>query len=139
MQNLLLQARFFLRAQLAFEAPSQSPLLPQEGDIVQLKSTSLPKANFVKLRPQSKDFLDISNPRAVLEKTLRAYTCLTTGDSILINYNNKRFYLDIMETKPGPAVSVFEVLPEPFTVVRGREAARFGAAALPTLQFSPAD
>ena len=40
-------------------------LLLQEGDIVKLKSTSLPKGTFVKLRPQSKDFLDISNPKAV--------------------------------------------------------------------------
>jgi ubiquitin fusion degradation protein 1 len=40
-------------------------LLLQEGDIVKLKSTSLPKGTYVKLRPQSKDFLDISNPKAV--------------------------------------------------------------------------
>ena len=91
-------------------------LLLQEGDIVRLKNVALPKAQFVKLRPQSKDFLDISNPRAVLEKTLRAYTCLTTGDSILILYNNKRFYLDIMETKPGNAVSVFEARRNPFSI-----------------------
>jgi len=35
--------------------------------------------NYVKLRPQSKEFLDISNPKAVLEQTLRTYTCLTVG------------------------------------------------------------
>jgi ubiquitin fusion degradation protein 1 len=40
-------------------------LLLQEGDIVKLKSISLPKGTFVKLRPQSKDFLDITNPKAV--------------------------------------------------------------------------
>ena len=40
-------------------------LLLQEGDIVKLKSVSLPKGTYVKLRPQSKDFLDITNPKAV--------------------------------------------------------------------------
>ena len=40
-------------------------LLLQEGDIVKLKSISLPKGTYVKLRPQSKDFLDITNPKAV--------------------------------------------------------------------------
>jgi len=40
-------------------------LLLQEGDVVKLKSASLPKGTFAKLRPQSKDFLDITNPKAV--------------------------------------------------------------------------
>jgi len=44
-------------------------LLLQEGDIVKLKSTSLPKGTYVKLRPQSKDFLDITNPKAVCVPT----------------------------------------------------------------------
>ena len=44
-----------------------------------------------------------------LETTLRRYSCLTTGDSILINYNNKRYFIDIFETKPQRAVSIIEV------------------------------
>jgi len=83
-------------------------LLMAEGDIIKFKSTSLPKGTYVKLRPQSKDFLDISNPKAVLETTLRRYSCLTTGDSILINYNNKRFFIDIFETRPQNAVTIIE-------------------------------
>ncbi len=47
--------------------------------------------------------------RRRLETTLRRYTCLTEGDSILINYNNKRYYVDILETKPQRAVTVIEV------------------------------
>lgn len=43
-----------------------------------------------------------------LETTLRRYSCLTTGDSILINYNNKRYFIDIFETKPQRAVSIIE-------------------------------
>jgi hypothetical protein len=40
-------------------------LLLQEGDIVRVKSATLPKGTFVKLQPHTKDFLDISNPKAV--------------------------------------------------------------------------
>jgi ubiquitin fusion degradation protein 1 len=58
----------------------QQNLLLQEGDIVRLKSVSLSKGSYVKLRPHTKDFLDISNPKAVLETTLRNYTCMTVGD-----------------------------------------------------------
>lgn len=48
-----------------------------EGDVVALSSASLPKGTFAKLRPHTSDFLDVANPRAVLERTLRGYSCLT--------------------------------------------------------------
>ena len=48
-----------------------------EGDVVALSSASLPKGQFAKLRPHTSDFLDVANPRAVLERTLRGYSCLT--------------------------------------------------------------
>ena len=83
-------------------------LLLTEGDIVRVQYTKLMKGNYVKLRPQTKDFLDISNPKAVLETTLRSYTCLTVGDSILINYNNKRYFIDIVEARPNDAISIVD-------------------------------
>ncbi|KAG4155636.1 hypothetical protein ERO13_D03G123550v2 [Gossypium hirsutum] len=52
-------------------------LLLEEGDIVLVKSASLAKATYVKLQPHTMDFLDISNPKAILEITLRSYSCLT--------------------------------------------------------------
>ncbi|XP_043692059.1 ubiquitin fusion degradation protein 1 homolog [Telopea speciosissima] len=83
-------------------------LLLQEGDIVQVKNTSLLKGKYVKLQPHTKDFLDISNPKAILETTLRNFTCLTTGDTIMMPYNDKKFYIDIIETKPTSAISIIE-------------------------------
>lgn len=41
-------------------------MLLQEGDIVEVKNASLAKGSYVKLQPHTKDFLDISNPKAVL-------------------------------------------------------------------------
>ncbi|KAJ8497527.1 hypothetical protein OPV22_008079, partial [Ensete ventricosum] len=83
-------------------------LLLQEGDIVHVKNATLPKGIYVKLQPHTQDFLDMSNPKAILETTLRNYSCLTTGDSIMVAYNNRKYYIDIMETKPSSAVSIIE-------------------------------
>jgi ubiquitin fusion degradation protein 1 len=45
-------------------------MLLSEGDIVRVKSATLPKGTYVKLQPHTKDFLDISNPKAVLSISL---------------------------------------------------------------------
>jgi ubiquitin fusion degradation protein 1 len=52
-------------------------LLLSAGDLVNLQNVSLPKGTFIKIQPHTKDFLDISNPKAVLETSLRSFTCLT--------------------------------------------------------------
>ncbi|CAB4290021.1 unnamed protein product [Prunus armeniaca] len=83
-------------------------MLLQEGDIVRVKNVTLPKGTYVKLQPHTKDFLDISNPKAILETTLRNFSCLTTGDSIMVAYNNKKYYIDIIEAKPSHAISIIE-------------------------------
>ncbi|XWS71675.1 hypothetical protein CRYUN_Cryun03dG0158900 [Craigia yunnanensis] len=83
-------------------------MLLQEGDILQVKNASLAKGTYVKLQPHARDFLDISNPKAILETALRSYSCLTIGDTIMVPYNNKKYYINIVETKPSPAVSIIE-------------------------------
>lgn len=83
-------------------------LLLQEGDFVRVKNVTLPKGTYVKLQPHTKDFLDISNPKAILETTLRNFSCLTTGDSIMVAYNNRKYYIDIIEAKPSHAISIIE-------------------------------
>ncbi|XP_073156550.1 uncharacterized protein [Henckelia pumila] len=83
-------------------------LLLQEGDVVRVKNVTLPKGTYVKLQPHTKDFLDISNLKAILETTLRNFSCLSTGDSIMVAYNNRKYYIDIIETKPSNAVSIIE-------------------------------
>lgn len=86
----------------------QRNLLLDEGDLVQVESATLPVATFSKFQPLSVDFLDITNPKAVLENALRNFACLSTGDSIAIEYNNKIYELCVLETKPGKAVSIIE-------------------------------
>ncbi|XP_064461082.1 ubiquitin recognition factor in ER-associated degradation protein 1-like [Ornithodoros turicata] len=86
----------------------QKNLLLEEGDIVQVESAILPVATFSKFQPLSVDFLDITNPKAVLENALRNFACLSTRDIIAIEYNNKIYELCVLETKPGNAVSIIE-------------------------------
>jgi len=76
--------------------------------LVTVKNVSLPKASFVKFRAQSVDFLEVSNPRALLEVALRSFTCLTAGDTICIPYAGKKFYLDVREVQPNGAASIIE-------------------------------
>ena len=79
-----------------------------EGDVLTLSNVSLPKGSYVKLQPHSTAFLDIANPRAVLERTLRNFSCLTTGDTVSIPYNDVVYDINVLETKPSAAVSVVE-------------------------------
>eukprot|EP00038_Savillea_parva_P026246 m.52658 g.52658 ORF g.52658 m.52658 type:complete len:338 (-) comp7388_c0_seq3:733-1746(-) len=72
----------------------------QEGDQVEIESVNLPTAQFAKVQPQTQDFLDISNPKAVLEKTLRNFSCLTEADMIAIEYNGKTYELVVLELRP---------------------------------------
>lgn len=71
-----------------------------EGDPVRLNGTTLPKGTFVKIQPQTVDFLEISDPKAVLEQAFRNFSCLTKGDIVEISYNCLTFEILIMETVP---------------------------------------
>jgi len=72
-----------------------------EGDAIRVTGAELPKGQFVKLQAQSTMFLEISDPKAVLEQALRNFSALTQGDIIDISYNSIVFGLLVMETRPG--------------------------------------
>lgn len=83
-------------------------LFLDEGQLLQVECASLPVATYSKFQPQSTDFLDITNPKAVLENALRSFACLTVGDIIAITYNKKVYEFLVLEAKPGRAVSIIE-------------------------------
>lgn len=70
------------------------------GDMIQIKTTSLELAKMVKLQPQSVNFLDISDPRAVLERAFRNFAALTKGDVFSFEYNDTVFDVAVLEVKP---------------------------------------
>lgn len=90
----------------------QEHLRLNPGQMVTVTSATLPKGTFVKLRPQQKAFIEVSDPKAVLEQKLRNFSCLTKGDTIMINYNSQNYLIDITEvaTPSGScsAVSIVE-------------------------------
>jgi ubiquitin fusion degradation protein 1 len=83
-------------------------LLIEEGELITVTNVSLPKATFVKLQPQSVDFLEITNPRAVLEHALRNFSCVTKGDIIQLPYNNKNYHFALKEVEPQDAACIIE-------------------------------
>lgn len=72
----------------------------QPGSLLEVASCDLPNGLFVKLEPQLVDFLDISDPKAVLENALRKFSTLTVNDIIEIDYNDTTFGIKILEVKP---------------------------------------
>jgi ubiquitin fusion degradation protein 1 len=81
------------------------------GDLVQTKSTDLPLGSFIKLQPQNTNFLEISDPKAVLETAFRNFSCLTLGDVFTFSYNDTVYEIAVLEVKPDQgkkAISVVE-------------------------------
>ncbi|KAI9661641.1 MAG: ubiquitin fusion degradation protein [Bathelium mastoideum] len=75
-------------------------LLLEPGDLLQVKSTDLPLGSFIKLQPQDSSFLDISDPKAVLENAFRNFSCLTKGDIFTFAYNDSVYSIAVLEVKP---------------------------------------
>lgn len=70
------------------------------GDMIQVKTTSLELAKLVKLQPQSVNFLEITDPRAVLEKAFRNFAALTKGDVFNFEYNDEIYEVAVLDVKP---------------------------------------
>ncbi|KAH9246601.1 hypothetical protein BASA81_015868 [Batrachochytrium salamandrivorans] len=86
-------------------------LLLEENQLVTVRNVSLELATYCKFRPQSVDFLEISDPKAVLETALRNFSCLTRDDHICLKYAGKNYFLEVCEIRPDNqdnAVSIVE-------------------------------
>lgn len=70
------------------------------GDMIQIRTTSLELAKMVKLQPQSTKFLDISDPKAVLERAFRNFATLTKGDIFNFEYNDVVYDVAVLDVKP---------------------------------------
>ncbi|KAJ6441956.1 ubiquitin fusion degradation protein [Purpureocillium lavendulum] len=70
------------------------------GDMIQIRTTSLELAKLVKLQPQNVNFLEISDPRAVLERAFRSFAALTKGDVFNFEYNDEVYEMAVLDVKP---------------------------------------
>ena len=84
----------------------------KEGDTVNIELVLPPDGSFIKIRPHKTEFIELTNPKAVMEKILsRDYQVLTEGHTIQLNYTdlNKVFEIDIVETKPSSTIKIVDV------------------------------
>ena len=102
---------------LEFVAPEGNVFLPywmmlnlylEPGDVIQIRSVNMKKGTHVTFRPQTDNFLKLQNPKVILEKKLRYFSALTKGDTILIEHANKYYNIDVIDVKPGSAISIIE-------------------------------
>lgn len=77
-----------------------------EGDLVNIRNTSLPKGTYIKIQPHASKFINLSNHKSLLEIAFRDFACLTTGDTIEINHAGHKYLTDVLETKPSRAISI---------------------------------
>jgi ubiquitin fusion degradation protein 1 len=75
-------------------------LLLDTGDFIQVRSTDLAPAALVKLQPQDTNFLEITDPKAVLEKAFRQFSTLTKDDIFSFKYNDTVYDVAVLEVKP---------------------------------------
>lgn len=70
---------------------------PGQISLVQdLRKTRVKTPYFIKLRPHKTKFIELDNPKAVLEYQLRNFTCLHEGDTITITTFSGKFEIDIL-------------------------------------------
>lgn len=49
----------------------------RDQDHIKVTNVTLPKASFVLIQPHETKFIELANPKAVLESALRHYACLS--------------------------------------------------------------
>jgi len=88
---------------------------PQGDSVVELTTVNLAKGTFVQFQAHETKFAMLQNPRVVLEKNLRGYSCLTVGDTIQVEFASHIYKLDVTEVKPSiargnapPAIGIIE-------------------------------
>ena len=97
---------------LDFRSPANYIFLPRwmivalalkPYDVVEIKLVqNTPSGSAVKLRPHSSEFTKIGNHQAVLETELKHYSSLVKGSTIPFDYNNKRYYFDVVDLRSAP-------------------------------------
>ena len=104
---------------LEFTAPEGRCYLPlwmmrqigaEDGDAVEVAYTVLPLGRGVRLQPCTRDFLDLSDHRAVLEVMMTKYAALTVGDVFLFHYNRRDYHLEVRDVVPHNAQNAINIV-----------------------------
>ena len=60
----------------------------------------------MKICPHQTKFIDLPEPKIILENEIIKYYCVTKGNVILIYFNKKEYKLDILEYKSKEMISL---------------------------------
>ena len=81
----------------------------REGKQVEIEKICPVQGTYMKLRPHKTEFINLSNPKAVLERIMsRDYPVVSQGQTIELYYEdmNCKYLIDIVETNPAEIISI---------------------------------
>ncbi|CAD5115008.1 DgyrCDS4030 [Dimorphilus gyrociliatus] len=78
----------------------------EETSNVKIESVELPVGTYLKIQPQDVNWLNITDCRAVLEKSLRSFSTLHKDETFPVDYNNRTYHLKVLETLPNDAIQI---------------------------------
>jgi len=70
---------------------------------------NLPKGESVTIQPEKTEFIDLIHelgPQTFLEQAMKSYSVLSLNERLLIEINEKRFYIKLVDTKPRKVISI---------------------------------
>lgn len=62
----------------------------------------------MKIQPHETKFIDLPDPKAILERELTNYSCVFKGDTINIQHQGRDYAIDIIQCKPADQICVVE-------------------------------
>ena len=104
-----------------FTAPPGVVLVPyhvmeglglSEGNNVNIDLSTPPNGSYIKLQPHKTEFIELPDPKALLEKALSVnYPVVTEGHTITIQNpeTDKVYHIDIVKTEPAPIIKIIDV------------------------------
>jgi len=80
----------------------------EHGGKVRVSLAQLPLATKAVFQPLDERFFRLSNPKRVLEESLKSHPCLTQGSVIPIKFCESEYRLNVFKLEPQPYVSIFK-------------------------------
>ena len=83
----------------------------QEGSQVSIEYINPPQGSYLKLKPHETAFINLSNPKVVLEQIMsKDYPIVSKGETIVINYKdiNKTFRIDVVDCQPAEIIKIID-------------------------------
>ncbi len=83
-----------------------------EGSTVNIDLSTPPDGSYIKLQPHKTEFIELPDPKALLEKALSVnYPVVTEGHTITIQNpeTDKVYHIDIVKTEPSPIIKIIDV------------------------------